>query len=296
MKISLQIPRYHWEGSPANLGEKLRAIARTADEQGFSSIWVMDHLFQMDGFENWKASDLMLEAYSALNFMAAVTSKVRLGALVTAATYRDPGLLMKTVTALDVLSGGRAYLGIGAGWYEREAHGLGLDFPPLAERFERLEETLQIAMKMWAGDSTPFEGKHYHLKEPINKPQALSKPRPPILIGGSGEKKTLRMVAQYADACNFFGREGTTPVVRKLELLKSHCDKLGRDYNTIDKTVLYTISTEKLDVKAVLDLCKDFAGIGIQHMILSDVPNIQEITPLEQIGRDVIPEVSGLGA
>jgi F420-dependent oxidoreductase-like protein len=182
------------------------------------------------------ADDPMLEAYSTLSYLAGVTKRARLGTLVTGVVYRHPGFLVKAATNLDVLSGGRAYLGIGAAWYEREAVGLGMPFPPVSERFERLEETLQIAKRMWSGDRTPYEGKHYRLAEPISSPQPLSKPHPPILVGGMGEKKTLRLVAQYADACNLFTAIGVDEVARKLDVLKRHCEDVGRPYDEIERT------------------------------------------------------------
>ena len=197
MKLGLQVVAFNWPGSPANTGRTLLDIARTADEAGFASLWVMDHYFQIDPGIG-KASDPMLEAYTALSFMAGVTQRIRLGAMVTGVIYRQPAFLVKQVSTLDVLSGGRANLGIGAAWYEREAVGLGFPFPPLAERFERLEETLQIAKHLWSGETAPFEGKHYQLPEPINSPQPLSQPHPPILIGGGGEKKTLRSLPSMA--------------------------------------------------------------------------------------------------
>jgi F420-dependent oxidoreductase-like protein len=294
MKIGLQLPRFDWPGSPQNLGAKLAEIARTADEAGFASIWVMDHYFQIGGLG--KAEDPMLEGYSALNFMAGVTKRARLGAMVTGANYRAPGLLVKTVSTLDVLSGGRAWLGIGAGWYEREAVGLGLPFPPLKERFERLEETLQLAKQMWSGDFSPYNGKHYRLAEPINSPQPLTKPHPPILIGGSGEKKTLRLVAQYGDACNLFAFVGNDVLTQKLEVLKRHCEDVGRSYEEIERTVLAPVQVGPagISVSAVLENCRTWADLGIQHVIFSDVPNVVELTPLEVIGREVIPAVAEL--
>jgi F420-dependent oxidoreductase-like protein len=206
MKIGLQILKFDWPGSPENTGEKLAEIAKTADENGFYSLSVMDHLFQLGtefGTFHGPVEAAMLEGYSTMSYLAALTKRIKVELGVTCNLFREPGLLVKTVTTLDVLSGGRACLGIGSGWFEREAKGLGIPFPPLKERFERLEETLQIAKHMWSGNVKPFEGKYYHLAEPINSPQPLSKPHPPIMIGGSGEKKTLRLVAKYGDACNF---------------------------------------------------------------------------------------------
>ncbi len=196
MDFGLQVPNFTWEGGPAQLGRTFGRIARDADQAGLSSFWVMDHFFQIFGDPEQE----MLEGYTALAYAAALTERITLGTMVTGVTYRHPGLLIKTVTTLDVLSGGRAWLGIGAAWNDEEHRGLGVPYPPTAERFERLEETLQIGRQMWAGDQSPFEGKHYQLERPINSPQSLSRPHPRILVGGSGEKKTLRLVAQYADA------------------------------------------------------------------------------------------------
>jgi F420-dependent oxidoreductase-like protein len=289
MKIGLQIPDFTWPGGPANLRDRLIEIARTADDVGFASLWVMDHFFQI-GYVG-EAEEPMLESYSTLGFLAAATSKARLGTMVTGVNYRDPGLLVKAVTTLDVLSGGRAWLGIGAGWYEREARGLGLPFPPLAERFERLEETLQIAHQMWSGNVSPYEGRHYHLAEPINSPQPLRKPHPPILIGGGGEQKTLRLVAQYADACNLFSHIGVDTLAHKLDVLMGHCEDIGRDYDEIERTVLYTMDTGSgnFDTAEMVENCLSLAEIGIQQVIFSSVPDIHTITPLEAIGREVIP-------
>jgi F420-dependent oxidoreductase-like protein len=296
MKIGLQIPNYKWQGSPDNLGSKLSQIAHTADAVGFASIWVMDHLFQIEIPGLWSADDPMLESYSALTFMAGATRTARLGALVTAVTYREPGLLVKTVSALDVLSGGRAYLGIGAGWYEREADGLGLRFAPLKDRFERLEETLQIAKQMWSGDRTPFNGTHYHLAEPINSPQPRSSPHPPILIGGGGEQKTLRLVAQYGDACNLFPASNEE-LAHKLDVLKRHCDDVGRDYDQIERTLLLPAlpaAPGGIATSELIQGCRNWASLGFGQVILSDVPGIADITPLEVIGREVIPAVADL--
>ena len=290
MKLGLQVVRFDWPGSPENIGGKLGEIARAADESGFSSLWVMDHFFQI-GMVG--PADLpMLEAYTTLSYMAAVTRRIRLGTMVTGVIYRHPGLLVKTVTNLDVLSGGRAYMGIGAAWNEQEAKGLGVPFPPLAERFERLEETLQIARQMWAGDRTPYHGKHYQLADPINSPMPLTKPHPPILIGGGGEKKTLRLVAQYADACNLFARTGTVEIARKLDVLKRHCEAIDRPYDEIERTALgqFNGATSPADLIAA---CRSLAKIGIQHFIFS-LGNVHEIAPLVAIGREVIPAVAEL--
>ncbi len=208
MRIGLQVPSFTWPDGSDGIGPKLAEIGRTADEAGFASLWVMDHFFQI-GYVG-PAEDPMLEGYSALSYLAGGTERAKLGTLVTGVIYRHPGILLKTATTLDVLSGGRAYLGIGAGWFEREALGLGAPFPSTKERFEQLEETLQIAHQMWSGEVAPYRGAHYQLEETLNSPQALSRPHPPIMVGGMGEKKTLRLVAQYADACNLFAYGGQT--------------------------------------------------------------------------------------
>ncbi len=293
MKIGLQIISFKWPGSPENLGQKLAEIARTADESGFDSIWVMDHFFQMDMAQmGLFPQDPMLESYTALSYMAAVTKRARLGAMVTSVAYRHPGHLIKTVSTLDVLSGGRANLGIGAAWYEREAAGLGLPFPPLKERFERLEETLQIVRQIWSGEVKPYQGQHYHMVEPINNPMPLTKPHPPILIGGTGEQKTLRLVAQYGDACNLFAFIGNEELARKLDVLKRHCEKIGRPYDEIERTALGQVhlGSGGMSVSQLIDTCRSLANIGIQQFIFS-LANDYEITPLEVIGREVIPAV-----
>jgi F420-dependent oxidoreductase-like protein len=235
----------------------------------------------------------MLEGYSALSYLAGITKKVKLGTLVTGVVYRHPGILVKTVTTLDVLSGGRAYLGIGAAWNERESLGLGVPFPPIGERFRRLEETLQIAAQMWSDNNGPYNGKYYPLKETLCSPQPLSKPHPPILIGGGGERKTLRLVAQYGDACNLFARIGLEAVRAKLEVLKRHCDAVGRDYSAIEKTVLDTVHLAPgyLSPGDVIAQCRALAGVGIQHAIFN-MPNVQDITPLETFRREIIPAVA----
>ena len=228
MKIGLQIPDFTTPDGPPRLGADLAAVARTADEGGFEFIAVMDHFFQIRGVG--PAEREMLEAYTTLGYLAACTSRVKLLTLVTGAVYRHPGVLAKIVTTLDVLSGGRAWLGIGAAWNEEESRGLGIPFPPVAERFERLEETLQICLQMWRGDESPYRGEHYQLDRLLNSPQALTKPHPPIMIGGGGEQKTLRFVAKYADACNLFP---SPDLGRKLDVLRAHCDAQGRDYDEI---------------------------------------------------------------
>jgi probable F420-dependent oxidoreductase, Rv1855c family len=299
MKIGLQVPNFTWPGGPAGIAAKLAEIAGVAEEANFASLWVMDHFFQIGGRNPQSglgpAEDEMLEGYSVLSYLAGITKNVKLGTLVTGVIYRHPGILAKTVTTLDVLSGGRAYLGIGAAWNEREALGLGVPFPPVAERFERLEEALQIIHQMWSGQRTPYHSKHYQLTETLNSPQPLTKPHPPILIGGSGEKKTLRLVAQYADACNLFAGTGVEGVRHKLDVLKQHCERLGRDYFTIEKTTLGTawLAPGHMSAGDVIAQCRLLSDIGIQHAIFN-MPNIHEITPLETFGKEIIPVVAAL--
>jgi F420-dependent oxidoreductase-like protein len=292
MRIGLQIPSFTWPGGPAEIGPRLAEIAKTADDAGFVSLWVMDHFFQISVIG--QAEEPMLESYATLSYLAGVTKKARLGTLVTGVNYRHPGILIKTVSTLDVLSGGRAYLGIGAGWYEREALGLGAPFPPLKERFERLEEALQIAKQMWSSNNGPYQGKHYHLAETLNSPQPLSQPHPPILIGGMGENKTLRLVAQYADACNMFARAGHETLLQKLEILKQHCEAVGRPYAEIEKTTLDTVhlAPGAMTAAQVIETCRGLADLGFQHLIFN-MPNVHEIKPLEIFGREIIPVVAG---
>jgi F420-dependent oxidoreductase-like protein len=272
------------------MGPKLGAIARTADEQGFASLWLMDHYFQIAMVGPPELD--MLEGYSGLAFCAAVTRRLRLGTMATGVTYRHPGVLVKTATTLDVLSQGRAYLGIGAAWFEQEHRGLGVPFPPLGVRFEQLEETLQIAKQMWAGGAEPYHGKHFVLEEAMCRPLPVSRPHPPILVAGGGETKTLRLVAKYADACNLFGE--AADVRQKLEVLKRRCDEVGRDYAEIEKTTLGRVHLAPgQDTPArVIARCKALAAEGVQHALFN-MPDTQDLTPLEVFGRQIIPEVAG---
>src|SRR5215211_1072814 len=240
MRIGLQVPSFTWPDGAPSIGPRLAEIGKSADEAGFASLWVMDHFFQIQYVG--PVEDPMLEGYSTLSYLAGVTERVKLGTLVTGVIYRHPGILLKTATTLDVLSRGRAYLGIGAGWFEREARGLGVPFPSTKERFEQLEETLQIAHQMWSGEVEPYEGKHYQLAEPLNSPQALAEPHPPVMIGGMGEKRTLRLVAEYADACNLFAYGGSDLIRHKLDVLRGHCEDVGRDYEEIERTALGTVN------------------------------------------------------
>lgn len=288
MKIGLQIPSFTWPGGAAKIGKTLADIALAAEDANFYSLWAMDHFFQII-YVGPKDMD-MLEGYSTLSYLAAITKRVKLGTMVTGVTYRHPGVLIKTATTLDVLSGGRSYFGIGAAWNEEESKGLGTPFPPIATRFEWLEEALQITKQMWSDNNGPYHGKHFHLDETLCVPQPLARPYPPILVAGGGEKKTLRMVAQYADACNLFGDPDA--IGAKLEILRQHCDKLGRDYATIEKTSLNTvhIAPGQLTPNEVIAQCRALADVGIDHAIFN-LPNVHEITPLEIFGHEIIPIV-----
>jgi F420-dependent oxidoreductase-like protein len=286
MKIGLQIPDFSTPRGPERLGAELATVARTADDAGFEYLAVMDHFFQIPVVG--PAEREMLEGYTTLGYLAACTSRATLVTLVTGTVYREPGILAKIVTTLDVLSSGRAWLGIGAAWNAEESRGLGIPFPPVAERFERLEETLQICLQMWHGDEKPYQGRHYQLERPLNSPQSLSRPHPPIMIGGGGEKKTLRLVAQYADACNLFaGRDEA----RKLDILRQHCAVVGRDYDTIYKTAYYAFDTGKGTARIIDELGK-LAELGFDAAIGS-VTGVWDVTPVEVIGSEVIPVVAG---
>ena len=291
MKIGLQVPSFTWPGGPAHISRKLAEIAHVVDDSGFYSLWVMDHFFQIRGVG--PPENDMLEGYSTLSYLAALTKNVKLGTLATGVIYRYPGILVKTATTLDVLSNGRAYFCIGAAWNEQEAKGLGVPFPAISVRFELLEEALQIAKQMWSSNNGPYHGKHNQLAQTLCCPQPLSRPYPPILIAGGGEKKTLRLVAQYGDACNLFGTPET--VAPKLVILKRHCDTLGRDYGSIEKTTLGTVDLApgKMSAGDVIAQCERLAAIGVQHAIFN-LPNVHEIRPLEVFGREIIPAVAGL--
>jgi len=291
MKLGLQIVRFDWPGSPASIRTQLADIAGVAEDAGFSSLWVMDHFFQI----HWlgAADEPMLEAYTTLGFLAAVTRRIHLGVLVAGIIYRHPGILIKTATTLDVLSGGRSYFGIGAAWYEREARGLGVPFPPLRERFEQLEETLQVLHQMWSGGISPYRGTHLHLAEPLSRPAPLARPHPAILIGGGGEKKTLRLVAKYGDACNLFAGSGTRGIRHKLDVLHRHCDELGRDYDAIERTALGHLGRGNQAVPELIAACRSLAQAGIQHYIVSLMEPL-DFGLLERIGREVVPAVADL--
>ena len=290
MKIGLHIADFTYPAGGPGLADDLTRIVVAAEEAGFQRVSVMDHLFQIRALG--PPEHEMLEAYTTLGYLAARTEKVELLAWVTAVSYRDPGMLAKIITTLDVLSKGRAWLGIGAAWNSEEAEGLGLFFPGTAERFERLEETLQICRQMWSDSDAPYEGKHYRLGRTLNVPQSLQRPHPRILIGGGGEKKTLRMVAQYADACNLFP---SPDLEHKLDVLRGHCADLGRDYDTIEKTVMFGLDPGEKGEKVaeLLTQLERLAKLGISEAH-GWVPRVHEIEPLKILGREVVPAIAEL--
>jgi F420-dependent oxidoreductase-like protein len=288
--LGLHVVDFTLAGGPPALARNLRDIAVSAEQAGFTKLSVMDHLFQVN--IAGPPEHEMLEAYTTLGFLAAHTSRVQLVPWVTAAVYREPGLLAKCITTLDVLSQGRACLGIGAAWNEVEARGLGLPFPPLAERYERLEEALRICLQMWSDSEEPFDGQHYHLGRTLNSPQSLQRPHPPILIGGGGEKKTLRLVAQYADISNLFpGPE----LPRKLDVLRSHCADVGRDYDDIEKTLMIALDIGPSGEKAddVLAQLKVYADLGIQH-VHTRLPLADNLSQIELFAEKIIPAAASL--
>ncbi len=288
MDIGLHIADFTYPSGPARLAEDLTRIATTAEEAGFTRVSVMDHVWQIGMLG--PPEHEMLEAYTTLGYLAARTSRVELLAWVTAVSYREPGMLAKLVSTLDVLSGGRAMLGIGAAWNGEEARGLGLPFPPTAERFERLEETLQIVQQMWSESEEPYVGTHYRLERTLNQPQPLR--RPPILIGGGGEKKTLRLVAQYAQACNLFN---SPDLEHKLDVLRGHCEAVGRPYDDIEKTVMSSLDIGERgeNVDALRADLERLAKLGVQE-VHGWVPRVWELTPLEIIGRELVPAAAEL--
>lgn len=300
MKAGLQVPYFTWPGGAEAIGPTFGALAKRAEDAGFYSFWVMDHFFQLPGLG--PADVDMLEGYTALAFAAAHTSKIKLGTMVTGVTYRHPGVLVKTATTLDVLSGGRAYFGVGAAWFEREHLGLGVPFPPMKERFERLEETLRIAHGMWSEDVGPFPGKYYDLAEMICVPAPLSRPHPPILIGGQGEKKTLRFVAKYADATNLvgvqFSEDGVETVRHKLGVLKQHCEREERPYDRIEKTVLLTLMVKDdaggrwQTPEQAVALLRKFRDLGVDQPIFN-MPNVERPETLEYVTEKILRPIAG---
>jgi alkanesulfonate monooxygenase len=288
VELGLHLPNFTYPDGPAALARDLGRIAETAEQVGFGKLSVMDHVWQIQSVGPPELD--MLEAYTTLGYLAARTERIELLAWVTAAVYREPGLLVKCVSTLDVLSKGRAWLGIGAAWNEEEARGLGLPFPPTAERFERLEEALRIYQQMCSDDESAFAGKHYQLARTLNVPQTLQRPHPPILIGGGGEKKTLRLVAQYAQACNLFP---SPELPHKLDVLREHCADVGRDYDEIEKTVMMALDVgpDGANIDAILEQLGGLAELGVTH-VHSSVKDVGTITPLEIIGERLIPEMA----
>jgi F420-dependent oxidoreductase-like protein len=297
MRIGLSLEDFTVPGGPANLRSTIGRIARDADEANLASFWVMDHFFQIPFIGEPERE--MLEGYSVLSYVAGLTSRIELGTLVTGVAYRHPGVLIKTVTTLDLLSGGRAWLGIGAAWNEMEARSLGIPFPPLGERFDQLEETLRIAHQMWAGDERPFAGDQFQLDRPINSPASLRRPHPPILIGGGGERRTLRLVAQYADACNLFAFDPSA-VTRKLDVLRRHCEELGRPYEEIEKTAMLRMNLSRggtggsVSPRTALDQVLALGEIGIDHLIVSLVGvhepgNVELLGEVATMAGDLVP-------
>lgn len=289
MDLGLHLANLTFTGGTPTLAQDLAQLAKHAEDVGFERVTVMDHLWQIQGVG--PEDDPMLEAYTTLGFLAAHTERVQLHTLVTGVVYREPGLLAKAVTTLDVLSGGRAGLGIGAAWNEDESKGLGLPFPPTAERFERLEEAIQICLQMWSEDQGPHHGEHYTLDRTLSVPDNLSRPHPPLMIGGGGERKTLRLVAQYADACNLFP---SPELDHKLDVLRQHCDDVGRSYDDIEKTVC-TVVDPAADPSVLTEHLEDLSGKGITTAYLM-VPGAEPRPTLDAIGAQVIPELAPAAA
>jgi F420-dependent oxidoreductase-like protein len=295
MKLGVHLVDFDGPVGPESIAPTLAAVGRAADEAGVDNLSVMDHYFQLAFLGD--VHDPMLEGYTTLGFLAAHTRSVELQLLMTGVTYRHPGLLTKIVSTLDVLSGGRAALGIGAAWYEREHRGLGVPFPPLAERFERLEETLQIVTQMWSEDDGPFHGRHYQLAETINSPQPIRRPRPPIMIGGGGERKTLRLVARYADACNVFagGDNGPEQVAHKLAVLREWCEREARPYDQIRRTVLYNgpVAAGRSGAAAFLEQMRALADVGVQEVHVMPL-QADPVGFVRTLGEQVVPTLTSL--
>jgi F420-dependent oxidoreductase-like protein len=286
MRMDVHYANFSYPGWEHALVDRLSETARVADEGGIAMFTLMDHWFQMEGLGG--PSEPMLEGYTGLGYLAGITSKMRLSLLVTGTTYRHPGLLAKIVTTLDVLSRGRAMLGIGAAWYEREHRGLGVPFPPTRERFERLEETLQIVRQMWSDEDGAFDGRHYQLAETVCVPPPVQQPHPPILIGGSGEQKTLRFVARYADACNLFANDPEV-VAHKLSVLRAHCESEGTDYDAIEKTILAMIDPAE-DTDAFLAAMEKYAALGVS--LVSVVPRGDDpVAWMTEVCDSVLPRL-----
>jgi F420-dependent oxidoreductase-like protein len=289
LKFGLQVNSFTWPGGNTAIGPTLASVTRTADDAGFDSIWVMDHFFQIRGLGPPEAP--MLEGLTALGFMAAHSQRARLGLMVGGIHYRQPGLWIKAHTTLDVVSGGRAWFGIGAAWNEEESTALGFPMPPLGQRFEWLEDTLRMAHAMWSGGSGSgerFEGKHVTATRLLNSPQVISRPRVPIMIGGGGERKTLRLVAQYADACNVFG--GPERIAHKYAVLREHCERLGRPYEEIERSTLQGVDLDRESPAEIVERFGRLGEAGAQH-ILFDVRGVHDTSKLERLGAEVFPQL-----
>lgn len=294
MHIGLQIPSFKVPSGATQIRPALKDVVTTAEGAGFYSLWVMDHYYQIKGLFGEAYTDPMLEAYTTLGYFAGLTEKVFLGVLVTGVIYRHPAVLMKMVNTLDILSGGRAYFGIGAAWYEEEAKGNGIPYPSTSERFEKLEDSLQLAKALWNSDETSFAGKHFSAPAITNNPRPLSSPHPRIMIGGTGPNKTLRMVAEYADACNIGDWVGTANMQKALDDIKRHCDALGRDYASVEKTCLGTVNLSAKDsVSSVISRVNELSGMGFTHAIFN-MPDLYTGKPLETFAKEIIPAVTGL--
>jgi len=301
VKVGLQINRFDWPGGAAAIGPTLGRVAATADDVGFDSIWVMDHFFQIRGLG--ATTDPMLDGQTTLGFLAARTTRARLGLLVGGIHYRHPGLWIKAATTLDVLSGGRAWLGLGAGWNQEESDGLGFPFPAMGERFERLEDTLRLADAMFDGErgtEAPVDGRHLHARRALNVPQSISRPRVPIMVGGGGERRTLRLVARYADACNVFG--GPERIAHKYAVLRRHCEEIGRPFEAIERTVLTDVAVATVATPAggrvqtadqIVDRLAELSDAGAQHVIVA-VRDVHDHRTLEVMGARVLPALHDL--
>jgi len=298
MRLGLQLPSFTYPGGAPAIRSTLTGIGQAAEEAGFASLWVMDHWFQLPEESGWGGPEhAMLEAYTTLGFLARATERIALGPLVAGVHFRHPAALVKTATTLDVLAGpGRTYLGLGAGWYEREATGLGFPFPAQRERFERLEETLAIARAMFAGDRTPIAGEHYRLAEPINVPAPLSQPRPRIMVGGNGPNRTMDLVARYGDACNILNPDPGESR-RLVDTIRRRCEELGRDPAEVETTVLIDADLRpgRMTPDDLVARGRDQAAEGIQHLIVN-LPDVHRTEQLAVIGREVIPELASLEA
>jgi F420-dependent oxidoreductase-like protein len=291
MRLAYHYSHFTRPGGPEAIAPTLAATARAADAAGFAQMTLMDHVFQIEHLG--PPEDPMLEGYTALGFLAGQTERLRLGLLVTGVTYRHPGLLAKIVTTLDVLSGGRAELGIGAAWFEAEHRALGVPYPPTAERFERLEEALRICLQMWDEENDgPFRGQHYQLDRTMNHPQSIQRPHPPILIGGGGEKKTLRLVARYAQACNLFDL-GVEGVQAKLDILRGHCEAEGTDYDAIDKTVTMSSVDPLADPDGFLRRAEGYARIGVSQ-VWTGHAGPDPAGFVSRVGETVVPRLAEL--